>query len=297
VTFASTLDSAQNLTITAGTGNVTFTGAVGGTTRLGTLNIVSANNVIASALTLGAFDQDAGSGTTTFGGAVNTNTSAGVVVANTNLAVNAAVTTTSSGVVTFTQSGATVIAAAGDISSDGAVTITSGGGTTISGDVTTTADAIQFASATSLGGDVALASANGAVTFASTLDGTTSDTEDLTIRPGSTGAVTFTGTVGGTTSLGTLSIIRPVVVLASTSTREQVLASQTISQLQVFSDIGGPSNNSELDKAFSSDATTAPFILTGGSATNSVFELSPEIFGGSNNTNDSQENTDERSKR
>jgi hypothetical protein len=294
VTFASTLDSAQNLTITAGTGAVTFTGAVGGSTRLGTLNIVSANNVIAAALTLGAFDQDAGSGTTTFGGAVNTNTSAGVVVANTNLAVNAAVTTTSSGVVTFTQSGTTVIAAAGDVVSDGAVTITSGSGTTTSGDITTTSDTIQFASATTLGGAVALASANGAVIFASTLDGTTSDTEDLTITPG-TGLVTFTGTASGITSLGTLSIVRPVTVVSSNV--NQVLVSQTISQFQVFGDIGGPRNNRELDKLFSLDATTAPFILTGGFATNSVFESSPEIFGGSNNTNDSQENTDERSKR
>jgi hypothetical protein len=109
--------------------------------------------------------------------------------------------------------------------------------------------------------------------------------------------VTFTGAVGGTTSLGTLSIIRPVIVLATTSVSDQVLVSQTISQFQVFGDIGGPTNNRELDKFFSLDATTAPFILTGGFATNSVFELSPEIFGGSNNTNDSQENTDERSKR
>jgi hypothetical protein len=260
------------------------------------LNIVSAGNVGAGALTLGAFDQDAGSGTTTFNGAVNTNTSAGVVVVNTNLVVNAAVTTTSSGVVTFTQSGTTVIAAAGDIVADGAVTITSGGGLTTSGDITTTADAIQFASATTLGGAVALASTNGAVTFSSTLNGTTSDTEDLTITPG-TGAVTFTGTVGGTTSLGTLSIVRPVTVVSSNV--NQVLASQAISQFQVIADIGGPSNNSELDKAFASDATTVPFILTGGSATNSVFELSPGLFSDSNNNNtrDSQENTDERSKR
>ena len=44
--FASvtTLGGAQDLTITAGTGNVTFTGAVG-TTRLGTFQIVNAGNV------------------------------------------------------------------------------------------------------------------------------------------------------------------------------------------------------------------------------------------------------------
>jgi hypothetical protein len=54
---------------------------------------------------------------------------------------------------------------------------------------------------------------------------------------------------------------------------------------------------SELDKAFASDATTAPYIMTAGSTINSVFELSLELFGGRNNTNDLQENTDERSKR
>jgi hypothetical protein len=216
VTFASTLNGAQNLTITAGIGNVTFTGAVGGTTRLELLNIVSAGNVGATALTLGAFDSEG-----------NLASAIGAVIFASTL------DSTTSGVVTFTQSGTTVIASA-------------------------------------------------------------SDTEDLTITPG-TGLVTFTGTASGITSLGTLSIVRPVTVVSSNV--NQVLVSQTISQFQVFGDIGGPRNNRELDKFFSLDATTAPFILTGGFATNSVFESSPEIFGGSNNTNDSQENTDERSKR
>jgi hypothetical protein len=195
---------------------VTFTGAVGGTTRLEILNIVSAGNVGATALTLGAFDSEG-----------NLASAIGAVIFASTL------DSTTSGVVTFTQSGTTVIASA-------------------------------------------------------------SDTEDLTITPG-TGLVTFTGTASGITSLGTLSIVRPVTVVSSNV--NQVLVSQTISQFQVFGDIGGPRNNRELDKLFSLDATTAPFILTGGFATNSVFELSPEISGGSNNTNDSQENTDERSKR
>ena len=45
ITFEGLLNGGQNLTITAGTGNVTFTGAVGGTTRLGTVTLVSSNDV------------------------------------------------------------------------------------------------------------------------------------------------------------------------------------------------------------------------------------------------------------
>ena len=51
-----------------------FSGAVGGTTRLGDLTIVSAADVTAAAITASAIDQQAGTGTTTFNGAVNTNT-------------------------------------------------------------------------------------------------------------------------------------------------------------------------------------------------------------------------------
>jgi hypothetical protein len=49
VTFDLALDgttaATENLTITAGAGNVTFTGAVGTTTRLGTVTLVSSNDV------------------------------------------------------------------------------------------------------------------------------------------------------------------------------------------------------------------------------------------------------------
>ena len=201
VTFEGLLNGGHNLTVTAAAGNVTFSGAVGGSTRLGTLNIVTAGDVTAGALTLAAFDQDAGTGTTTLGGAVDTNAAGGVVVANTNLAVNAAVTTTGNGVVTFTQSGTTTIAAAGNIISDGAVTITSVGGTTTSADVTTTRDVIEFASNTAVNADLTLNTTSGgaagaAITFGGNI--TNGGANDLILVAGTGGAITVAGTTAVT---------------------------------------------------------------------------------------------------
>ncbi|MFO0979261.1 MAG: hypothetical protein U0996_22830 [Planctomycetaceae bacterium] len=148
VTFSNTMNGTtsgnQNLTITAGTGSVAFNGAVGGTTRLGVIDINSANNVTAVAITAAALNQDAGSGTTTLNGAVNTNTAAGVTLTGTNLAVNQAITTTANGIVTLNHTGTTNIAAAGDINADGAVSITANGGITTAGDITTSNDTITL---------------------------------------------------------------------------------------------------------------------------------------------------------
>ncbi|MFA5028881.1 MAG: hypothetical protein WC713_13500, partial [Candidatus Methylomirabilota bacterium] len=72
ITFASTLDGGQALTLTAGTGNVLVSGAVGGTTRLGAVTIAAAHDVTeAAGLTAAALTQTAGTGTTTLTGAVN----------------------------------------------------------------------------------------------------------------------------------------------------------------------------------------------------------------------------------
>ena len=206
--------SAETLTTT---GNVTLNVAAdsGGTAtrditvsqalvNVSALSIVNADDVTFAAITAATVDQDAGTGTTTFSAAVNTSGIAGVIVENLNLAVNNTVDTTGGGVVTFNQSGTTTIAAAGVITSDGAVTITSTGGTTTSGDITTTADAIQFASNTTLGGAVVITTTAGAgnILFSGTLDGA----QALTLTAG-TGNVTFTGAVGGTTRLGTLNIV------------------------------------------------------------------------------------------
>ena len=205
--------------LTAGTGNVTFTGSVGAT-RLGAVLINSATNVTESAgLTAASMTQLAGSGTTTLNGAVNTNTVQGVQLTGTNLAVNAGITTTGNGVVTVNESGTITIAALGDINADGTVSLTAGGGISTAGDVSTTNDNVTFASATTLTGSVQISTSGGAgnIAFNNTLTGTTAGVENLTLMAG-TGNVTFTGAVGAT-RLGAVLINSATVRFRATGPR------------------------------------------------------------------------------
>ena len=73
ITFSNTLNGAQNLTLTAGAGNIDFDGVVGGTTDLLDVSIVSAGNVTADlAFDAESITQTTGTGTTTFTGALST---------------------------------------------------------------------------------------------------------------------------------------------------------------------------------------------------------------------------------
>ena len=90
VTFSSTLNSttaaptAERLLINAGRdGNVVFTGSVGGTARLGDIVIANAHNVTeSSGIVSASLTQLTGTGRTQFDGAVDTNTSTGIVLTN-----------------------------------------------------------------------------------------------------------------------------------------------------------------------------------------------------------------------
>jgi hypothetical protein len=203
-TVTGTTAGAEDLTLTAGTGNITFGDTVGAT-RLGVIDINSAANVTAVAITAAALNQDVGTGTTTLNGAVNTNTAAGVTLTGTNLAVNAAITTTNGGVVTFIESGMVVIAAAGDITADGAVSITATGkgGISTAGDVTTTNDNVTYVSATTLTGPIAVSSGTGNITFENTLDG------GFALTLASSGVEQFNGAVGKATALASIQTDAP----------------------------------------------------------------------------------------
>ncbi|TSA10394.1 MAG: hypothetical protein D4R74_14855 [Betaproteobacteria bacterium] len=198
------------LTLNAGTGgNILFTGAVGGAARLGAINITNANNVTETAgIRAANLTQAAGQGTTTFNGALNTDTAAGVNLTGNAQTVNAGITTTGNGSVTFSNAGLLTLNA--DIASDGAVTQNGAGVVTINTDrtITTTADAVSFATNVTLnktGGtgvftiDTTSGNAVGNnITFSSKLDGTSDSAEQLTVNAGSGGAVTFNGGVGAT---------------------------------------------------------------------------------------------------
>ena len=87
------VDGNNDLNLTAGTGNITLTGPVG-VTRIGTLAIISATNVMTGNISAAAISQTSGLGTTTLGGIINTNGVAGITLSGTGFAVNGSVTTT-----------------------------------------------------------------------------------------------------------------------------------------------------------------------------------------------------------
>jgi hypothetical protein len=192
VTFASTVNGAQNLTVNS-TGTTTFGGAVGGTTALASLTT------------------NAGGTTAINGGAVTTtlNQSYGDAV---TLGANTTLTSTGSGAISFasTVNGAfsLTVNTGGSTTFGGAVggttpltslTTDAGGTTTINGgSITTNNGPISLADAVTLGANTTLSAGSGNITLGSTVNGAFA----LTLN--STGTTTLAGAVGGTTALASL---------------------------------------------------------------------------------------------
>ncbi|MFM8478313.1 MAG: hypothetical protein ACKOEO_21210, partial [Planctomycetaceae bacterium] len=132
IAFTGTVNGAQNLSLTAGSGNIDFDAAIGALSRLGTLTIVSAANVTAdSSIEVAAVSQQAGTGTTTFTDSVNTNAAAGVSLTTANVVLNNGLTTTNGGPLsanltgTFSMTGSTTnsVAGAASVTAAGAITV------------------------------------------------------------------------------------------------------------------------------------------------------------------------------
>jgi filamentous hemagglutinin family protein len=211
ILFGSTLTGStpggQSLGITAGTGNVTFTGAVGGT-RLGILSIYSASNVTADTVsaTSIAFGTPGNpvTGLSAFNGALDASDPAGITLIGNNFSFNGPVTTTGGGAVTITNGGLLTMAAAGDMNLSGAFIQNGAGPVSTAADITTAGMVISFATPVTLTGNVLLNSGGGNIGFAGTLDATTAGTQSLGLTAGA-GNIVFTGAVGGT-RLGALTI-------------------------------------------------------------------------------------------
>ncbi len=237
ITFLSTLngegvDFSEDLTLTAGTGNIDFDAAVGGVVDLGDVVIASALDVTADfGFNADTITQQNGSGTTTFTGAVVLEGAGGMnlgsVTALNNVTINGGVdtlTAAAGGGVTVNLNGTLTLGDTGgaadtavDLNLDGVFSQTTGTGAAVnlSGDITTTGDNIGFADDVTLAGAVALNTGVGAgtITFADTLNGTTDFTEDLQFTAGM-GNIDFDAAVGGVVDLGDVVIASALDVTA-----------------------------------------------------------------------------------
>ncbi|GHV19571.1 hypothetical protein FACS189494_01530 [Spirochaetia bacterium] len=187
IAFVSTIDGANNLTVSTGTGTVTFDGDVGNSTPLTSLSVTGT-----SAINTGTVK----AATQTYTGAVTLGGTGG--------------TKTLTGAVTFSGTTSTITGGTKNLTIDG--TAAFGGAvsnvavlqvkntSTIGADITTTG-AQTYTGAVILSANASIASANGDITFNSTLNGA----QNLTLNAG-TGGIIFSNTVGGTTALGTLTL-------------------------------------------------------------------------------------------
>ena len=199
VSFVSTVDAAsagaQGLTVAAGTGAVTFGGAVGATATLASLTVTGPTTLGGNVTTSGAQTYNS----PTFLAATDTLTTANAAVkfASTVDATSAGIqgltVAAGTGAVTF---GSTVGATAKLAS----LTVT--GPTTLGGNVTTSG-AQAYNSAVTLAASDALTTTNAAVTFGVTVDATVAGAQGLVVSTGS-GAIAFGGNVGGTAALASL---------------------------------------------------------------------------------------------
>jgi hypothetical protein len=200
--------AADDLRLDAGAGNVLLNGGIGynsstgAGTRIGRLSVQSARDAafggFLSALSL---YQAAGTGTTVFRGTVD---SYSYVDLNGNqFAFNAPVKTSNGGAFTVTNAGTFSTASAADFALDGAFLQDGAGSSRIAGDIRTTNDNVTFQRAVTLTGDLTIdtGAGPGNILFGSTLYGTASGQEDLTLNAG-TGSVTFGGQVGYNPSTG-----------------------------------------------------------------------------------------------
>jgi hypothetical protein len=217
ITFQSTLgsDVESNLSLIAGTGDISFSGAVGGATglnRLGDITISSAGAVSFSSTLFANALQSTGSATTTFTGASELD--GNVSVSARAIGLVGSMTTLNGGSVTIgSTSGNNGIT--GNILADGAVTLSAAGGViNLDGNITTTADAITLNSSTVLLGDQILTSAGGNININNIINGG----QILTLNAGA-GNVTFASAaiLGGTTGLTGLLVTGTTINLNSTT--------------------------------------------------------------------------------
>ena len=115
IDFNDTLDGAFDLDLTAGGGDVVFGGTVGGVTDLADVTLVSAADVTVNAFDAATLTQSAGTGTTTFDGAVNTTGAGGIALTGNAFTVNDTIDTANGGTVTVTNAGLLTFAAGGDL--------------------------------------------------------------------------------------------------------------------------------------------------------------------------------------
>ncbi|MGY0781699.1 filamentous hemagglutinin N-terminal domain-containing protein [Azospirillum argentinense] len=210
IVLASTLDGGRALTLTSGSGDILFGGAVGGSSRLGALAINGGGTTtIADTVKAASLVTDATGITILNGGSVDTTGAQSyadavtlgtdTVLTGTQVALSGGIDAAEAGRQSLTIAGNAALA--GTLGTRQALAaLTVGGETLLTGATAVTSGAQTYGGAVRLAGSPSALAGTG-VTFAGALDGG----QALTVTSG-TGDAVFAGTVGGTERLGDLTV-------------------------------------------------------------------------------------------
>ncbi|NBU85086.1 MAG: hypothetical protein EBS21_11015, partial [Sphingomonadaceae bacterium] len=265
ISFSATLQSnttPRSLEITAGSGDVSFTGAVGTQSMgLGDIVLNSADDVtFTAALQAASFEQKAGTGLTKLDSA--TNLGGYFKFAGNALTLNAGVTAT--GDVVIANDADFTTAADGDIRS-AKVTQSGAGANKLSGDLLTTDD-ISFASAVELTGNVvATVSGTHTISFASTIDSSTNVARNLTLSAGQD--ILLSGVLGGTKKLGALALNGFGITRLGSAVTATSVASDASGTIELFGDVtttGGTQTYADSELQLKSNVTLTGTTVTVG---------------------------------
>lgn len=304
ISFASTVDgttaSSQGLTVRAGTGgNVSHTGAVGGTTQLAAYSITSANDFTAGAVTTTSFTQVAGSGTTTITGRLTANGAGGVSLTGTNFALSGGVDTATGGAFTINNSGTATFSggASGRLLLDGAFTKNGTGGVSVGVDISTTDDNISFNTGTLT---MTAGATFGADSATVTLNTTDINGQNLTLVgngidfAGGADSVTGTGagtlTLQGATNATSIGVAGGAGTLDISSTDLAALADEAVGSLVIgaasgtgtVTVAGGTFRDAVTFRSPTSGTVAVTGLVTGSTADASITFSAPTITLGAN---------------
>ena len=201
--IGSTIDGPYDLVYTVGTGNLTLAAAIGGTTPVSSLTITTANNASAQTIRAGSIVQASGSGTSTFHGPLTTNIASWYLINGNRLCLRSYRDDAKWRIGLDQQYGTALYAGWCSLQLRWTFYTNGTGPVSLCADITTTGDAIAFASAVTLCGGVSLDSGVGAgtISFGNTVQG---GSNPLTLNAG-VGNVTFSGNVTGVSDLQILS--------------------------------------------------------------------------------------------
>ncbi|MBW3595731.1 MAG: hypothetical protein KY475_00485, partial [Planctomycetes bacterium] len=186
IRFAGDLDGGFDLTLLAGSGDISFDSPVGQAAPLGDVVIDSAADVTASAAFSAASlmqTNGAPGATTAFLGPLNTSGSGGIDLTTFQISFAGRVQTAGGGGVRLNNGGLLQLGAGADMNLDGPFQQVGPGAVTSAADIVTTGDSISFASPVTLTGPVSIdtGAAAGDVAFAASIDG---GGFDLSLRAG-----------------------------------------------------------------------------------------------------------------